>query len=205
MKNSLFYQFVHGRRKLPALEYTKYLAFRTADDLNEVMPKVHENLKEHAQAFVKAVIGGDVEFIREVSTLALQGKMEKEFQLMKNMDVQFKIVDKKGEDDKFKQKVELTEEELKKKNFDELTVKDLWERDLRFSISPYVIFGDKMEERIELEDPWKNLYKILSFNSFLNCEKKQTWKSISQDHVYGFNCFMRFLRKQIEVTQKGQT
>ena len=74
-------------------------------------------------------------------------------------------------------------------------------------ISPYVIFGEKMEDRAKLLNPWENLYKMMSFNRFLNIDRTKglSWGNISKNHVYGFNCFVRYLKKEIEVTERGRT
>ncbi len=70
-----------------------------------------------------------------------------------------------------------------------------------FTISPYVIFGQTMEERLKLDNPWKQLYYLMATNRFLNIEavKDNFIKRITQQHIYGFNCYYNNLSKDIQV------
>lgn len=72
-----------------------------------------------------------------------------------------------------------------------------------FTISPYVIFGQTMEERLKLDDPWSQLYFLMATNRFLNAQALSDGgnfiKRITQQHVYGFNCYYHNFSKDIEV------
>jgi hypothetical protein len=60
-----------------------------------------------------------------------------------------------------------------------------------FGISPYVIFGQTMEERIKIDNPWAYNYYIMGANRFINVDPSNSFslKKIMTDHIYGFNCY----------------
>jgi hypothetical protein len=73
---------------------------------------------------------------------------------------------------------------------------------MKFHISPYVVFGQKMDQRFKLEDPWKKNYLFLASNRFLALPEPGesfSFRKLS-NQVFGFNCFIT-IYKGVEVSE----
>jgi len=59
-----------------------------------------------------------------------------------------------------------------------------------------------MEDRLKEENPWKNVYRVLSCNRYLYINPKESFniKNILNNHVYGFQCYIKNLSKGFEIT-----
>lgn len=70
-------------------------------------------------------------------------------------------------------------------------------------ISPYVIFGQKMEARAALQDPWKYCHRVLSLNRYIYIDhiKSLSVNDVMNNHIYGFNCYTLYKTKQFKVTE----
>ena len=53
-------------------------------------------------------------------------------------------------------------------------------------VSPYVVFGRTMAERLKDAEPWHNLHRLGS-NRFIDLQGGLL--KLTRGHVYGFHCF----------------
>lgn len=60
------------------------------------------------------------------------------------------------------------------------------------TISPYVIFGQDMEMRSKLEDPWRYTAPLIGTNRFIAIDPAEGFslKKIFNQQIFGFNCFV---------------
>jgi hypothetical protein len=162
----------------------KVVGFKDPKVLDSVIPDVTRNLSQSTEAFLDALINQDSDFIQETSTVSLQRVLVPEIDRLKQAKIEIRQIPFKGKMQKIMEKAK-TEE-----NIDE----DL----KRLIISPYVIFGQTMEERGKEELPWKNLYRLASFNRFLyvNPRESLNWRNL-KNQVYGFHCHFTNFSKGI--------
>ena len=75
----------------------------------------------------------------------------------------------------------------------------------RFTISPYVIFGIDMQERLNDPQPWANKWAFFTSNRYLHITPGEGFnlRKINERQVFGFHCHFTDLGKAYEV--EGQT
>jgi hypothetical protein len=74
-----------------------------------------------------------------------------------------------------------------------------------FLVSPYVIFGQKMEERKEMDNPWTNCIAFSSNRFIYQDPKGMSIRNIMNHQIFGFNCYYTAPAQGYEVTQGLKT
>lgn len=106
--------------------------------INEVSPNLYENLRDSSKYFIKALLNKDGDFIRQVTARSLGDRLIEDLENYRDQDL-------------------IQNFHLGKYHFESSEV---------FEISPYVLFGEEFNTRVQNSKLWEDMRPISS-NRFI--------------------------------------